>query len=149
LQVAALCVAVGTYPAAFAQTPAPGDSARRVAAVPAVAPPADAQIRTFLAALLAGKIAEGVDGLLGASAAQKQEERGNLISQINAAVTTYGLIIAFEKVRTDALGSMAVREYYFVQHRDMVVRWEFDMVRTGVGWEIDYFGFDDQPKSWF
>jgi uncharacterized protein YdbL (DUF1318 family) len=149
LHVAALCAAVGTYPAAFAQTPAPGDSARPVAAVPAVTPSPDAQIRTFLAALLAGKIAEGVDGLLGASAAQKQEERNNLVSQINAAVTTYGPIIAFEKVRTDTLGSMALREYYFVQHRDMVVRWEFDMVRTGVGWEIDYFGFDDQPKSWF
>jgi hypothetical protein len=114
-----------------------------------VAPPPDAQIRTFLAALLAGKIAEGVDGLLGASAAQKQEERANLISQIGAAVNTYGPAMAYEKVRTDALGSMAVRQYYFVQHRDMVVRWEFDMVRTGVGWEIDYFGFDDQPKSWF
>ena len=137
----------GVFFVALAQTQAFAEPAP--IAAPAVASAPDAQIRTFLAALLAGKVAEGVDGLLGASAAQKQEERNNLVSQINAAVTTYGPIIAYEKVRTDTLGSMALREYYFVQHREMVVRWEFEMVRTGMGWEIDYFGFDDQPKSWF
>ena len=144
--IALLCA--GLCSAAFAQAPTSAGPSQAVSA-PAVATAPDAQIRTFLAALLAGKVAEGVDGLLGASAAQKQEERNNLVSQINAAVTTYGPIIGYEKVRTDTLGSMALREYYFVQHREMVVRWEFEMVRTGLGWEIDYFGFDDQPKSWF
>ena len=113
--------------------------------------PADALVRTFLSNLQAGKAEEAVDGLIAASTvpASKPGERDTMLTQFNAAVQAYGPIVAFEKAKGDVLGTMATRQYYMVQHRDMVVRWEFTMVRTGTGWRIDYFGFDDQPRTWF
>lgn len=92
-----------------------------------------------------------MDGLLGASSrtGQKPGERENLLAQVEATVQTYGPVMAFEKSSTQQVGSMIIREYYLVQHRDMVVRWEFYLVRTGAGWRVDYFAFDDQPRTWF
>jgi hypothetical protein len=72
-----------------------------------------------------------------------------MVGQIDAAVQAYGPVVAYEKVSSTSLGTMAVREYYLVQHRDMVTRWEFDLVRTSTGWNIGYFGFTDQPNTWF
>ena len=135
------------------------NGARAMAETPAAAPgsaaptsiSAEAQVRGFLLNLQAGKATEAVDGLLGASTTpgQKPGERENLLTQINAAIQTYGPVISYEKARTDTLGTMVMRQFYLVQHRDMVVRWEFDYVRTQAGWQIDYFGFDDQPRTWF
>jgi len=124
-------------------TPAPAG------AQPAATP--EAPVRLFLSELLAGRMEQAVDGLFAASttAGQKPGERENLIAQLNAAVQTYGPIIGFERSGAQASGSMAMRQYYLVQHRDMVVRWEFVLVRTGTGWKVDYFGFDDQPRTWF
>ncbi len=134
--------------AASAETPTP-------APAPAIAAPgvasADALIRTFLSSLQAGKAEEAVDGVIAASTvpSSKPGERDTMLTQFNAAVQAYGPIVGFEKARADMLGTMATRQYYLVQHRDMVVRWEFTIVRTGAGWRIDYFGFDDQPRTWF
>lgn len=132
---------------AYAQQVAPSQPA--ASAQPAATP--DTQIRAFLSELLAGRTEQAVDGLLGASTtpAQKPGERENLLAQLGAALQTYGPITTYEKANTQAVGSMAVREYYLVQHRVMLVRWEFVVVRTGTGWRVDYFGFDDQPRTWF
>jgi hypothetical protein len=120
------------------------------ASAPIAATP-DAPIRAFLSELLAGRTTQAVDALLATSTtpAQKPGERENLLAQLGAAVVTYGPIIGFEKAGSQSSGSMAVRQYYLVQHREMVVRWEFVLVRTGAGWRVDYFGFDDQPRTWF
>lgn len=132
------------------QTPTPAPASVQAGAAQVVAP-ADTLIRTFLSSLQAGKVDEAVDGLIAASTvpSSKPGERDTMLTQFNAAVQAYGPIVAFEKAKSDALGTMATRQYYLVQHRDMVVRWEFTMVRTGAGWRIDYFGFDDQPRTWF
>lgn len=136
--------------AAWGQTPTPTSTSAQPAMAPAAAS-ADALIRTFLSSLQAGKVEEAVDGLITASTvpSSKPGERDTMLSQFNAAVQAYGPIVTFEKARADMLGTMATRQYYLVQHRDMVVRWEFTLVRTGAGWRIDYFGFDDQPRTWF
>ena len=133
---------------AGAQTPKPA-SAPAAAAPAAVS--ADALIRTFLSGLQSGKAEEAVDGLITASTvpSSKPGERDTMLNQINAALQAYGPIVSFEKAKADMLGTLATRQYYLVQHRDMVVRWEFTIVRTGAGWRIDYFGFDDQPRTWF
>lgn len=128
--------------------------AQEAAPAPAPAQPAatpEAPVRQFLSELLAGRQAQAVDGLLAASttAGQKPGERENLLAQLAAAVEAYGPIIGFEKSAAQTAGSMALRHYYLVQHRDMVVRWEFVVVRTGTGWRVDYFGFDDQSRTWF
>jgi len=134
--------------AASAETPTPAPAP--VVAAPGLAS-ADSLIRTFLTSLQAGKVEEAVDGVIAASTvpSSKPGERDTMLTQFNAAVQAYGPIVGFEKARADMLGTMATRQYYLVQHRDMVVRWEFAMVRTGAGWRIDYFGFDDQPRTWF
>jgi hypothetical protein len=131
--------------------PAQGQTPPATASSAASALAADTVLRTFMFNLQAGKAEEAVDGLLRSSTtpAQKPDERANLLAQIQAAVTTYGPILSYEKGRFDNLGTMVTRQYYFVQHREMVVRWEFTLVRAGSGWKIDYFGFDDQPRSWF
>lgn len=150
-----LCAGIfGMHHVGQAQTSAaPATPATSVAsAVPAAQPSTpDGQLRIFLTDLLAGKKEEAVDGLLGAStrAGQKPGERENLLAQVEATLQTYGPITTFEKAATQTLGSMIIRQYYLVQHRDMVVRWEFYLVRTGTGWRVDYFAFDDQPRSWF
>lgn len=156
LEVLAGLVLAGVSFEAFAQTPASAP----IASPPATAAPAvgaqtsaaaEAQVRTFLFNLQAGKTSEAVDGFLGATTTpgQKPGERDNLLAQINAAVQAYGPVTSYEKIRSDPAGTMVIRQFYLVQHRDMVVRWEFDFVRTGMGWRVDYFAFDDQPRSWF
>lgn len=147
LSLIACAVLAGMSQAVLAQTPAP------TAAPAAVVTPAtpDGQLRTFLAELQAGRTAQAVEGLLAAStrAGQKPGERENLLAQVEATVQTYGPVMAFEKSGAQQVGSMIIRQYYLVQHRDMVVRWEFYLVRTGTGWRVDYFAFDDQPRTWF
>lgn len=121
------------------------------AAAPSSAAAADAVVRGFLAKLLAGRNEEAADDLLASSTtpSQRPEERSTLLTQVTAAVTTYGPILSYERVRADTIGTMATRLFYLVQHRDMVVRWEFEVIRTGNGWKVDNFGFDDQPRTWF
>lgn len=135
---------------AQAQTPPPAPPSPQAVGAQAVVP-AETLIRTFLSNLQAGKADEAVDGLIAASTipSSKPGERDTMLTQFNAAVQAYGPIVSFEKAKSDVLGTMATRQYYLVQHRDMVVRWEFTLVRTGAGWRIDYFGFDDQPRTWF
>ena len=115
-----------------------------------VAASVDHEVVSFLDSLRAGKGAEGVTALLASPLwSQKAGAREAMIGQIDAAVRAYGPVTGYEKVATDRLGSLVVREYYLVQHRDMVVRWEFDLIRSASGWRVGYFGFTDQPNSWF
>jgi len=109
------------------------------------------QIRLFLDTLKAGKADAAIDGLLANSKlwSQKTGVREQMLAQINAATGIYGPITDYELADTQKLGTMVIRQYYLVQHRDMVTRWEFDLVRSGAGWTIGYFGFNDQPATWF
>lgn len=115
------------------------------------AKPGDEQVQSFLATLKAGKGNEAVTALLSSSPlwAQRPGSSEQMVGQIDAAVKAYGPVISYEKLSSSALGTMAIREYYLVQHRDMVTRWEFDLVRTARGWSVGYFGFTDQPNVWF
>lgn len=114
-------------------------------------PTIDREVDTFLNLLRSGKGNEAVTGLLGSSPlwTQKTGARESMLGQIDAATRAYGPVTGYEKLSTEKLGTMVVREYYLVQHRDMVVRWEFDIVRSAAGWHVGYFGFTDQPNSWF
>jgi len=108
-------------------------------------------VDTFLASLKAGQAKQAVETLMSSSPlwSRHPEFSAQMIGQIDAATQSYGPVLAFEKVSSTNLGTMAVREYYLVQYRDMVTRWEFDLVRTGSGWNVGYFGFTDQPNAWF
>jgi hypothetical protein len=143
--IIAMMLTGATCAGAQQATPASAPAAAQPVATP------DAPIRLFLSELQAGRTMQAVDGLLGASTtpAQKPGERENLLAQLGAALQAYGPVIGYEKGGTQTVGSMTVRQYYLVQHREMVVRWEFVLVRTGAGWRVDYFGFDDQPRTWF
>lgn len=131
--------------------PAQGQTLPAASAAAPSAAAADALVRNFLTKLLAAKNEEAADDLLAVSTtpSQRPDERTNLLNQIAAAVTAYGPIMSYEKARSDTIGTMATRLFYLVQHRDMVVRWEFEVIRTGNGWKVDNFAFDDQPRSWF
>lgn len=111
----------------------------------------DQQVQQFLSALKAGKGQEAVHTLLSSSPlwAQRAGASEQMVGQIDAAVKAYGPIVSYEKLSSTNLGTMAIREYYLIQHRDMVTRWEFDLVRTPRGWSVGYFGFTDQPNAWF
>lgn len=111
----------------------------------------DEQVQSFLATLKAGKGNEAVMTLLSSSPlwAQRPGTSEQMVGQIDAAIKAYGPVISYEKLSSTTLGTMAVREFYFVQHRDMVTRWEFDLVKTPKGWSVGYFGFTDQPNGWF
>jgi hypothetical protein len=111
----------------------------------------DEQVQSFLATLKAGKGNEAVITLLSSSPlwAQRPGASEQMAGQIDAAIKAYGPVVSYERLSSATLGTMVVREYYFVQHRDMVTRWEFDLVRTPRGWSVGYFGFTDQPNGWF
>jgi hypothetical protein len=111
----------------------------------------DGQVQTFLKALVAGNGTAGVQTIMSASSLWSKHPgfSEQMSGQIDAAVKAYGPVISFEPLSSDDLGTMAKREYYLVQHRDMVTRWEFDLVRTPSGWNVAYLGFTDQPNTWF
>ncbi len=110
----------------------------------------DQDVASFLNLLRNGKGAEAVTGLLSSPLwASKAGARESMIGQIDAATRAYGPVQSYEKLSTNRLGTLVVREYYLVQHRDMVVRWEFDLVKSSSGWHVGYFGFTDQPNTWF
>lgn len=112
--------------------------------------PADRQVLAFLTSMQAGRHRDAVEQLMSSPLWQaKSGARETMLGQIDAAVQAYGPVVAFEKVGSDTVGTMVRRERYFVQHRDMVTRWEFYLVRAGSGWQIGYFGFTDDPKLWF
>ncbi len=111
----------------------------------------DQQVESFLETLKAGKGSEAVQTLLSSSPlwSQRIGTGEQMVGQIDAAIKAYGPVISYEKISSTPLGTMAVREFYLVQHRDMVTRWEFHLLRTSKGWSIGYFGFTDQPTGWF
>lgn len=111
----------------------------------------DQQVQSFLATLKAGKGDEAVKALLSSSPLwiQRPGVSEQMVGQIDAAIKAYGPVMSYEKLPSTKLGTMAVREYYLIQHRDMVTRWEFYLVRTSTGWAVGYFGFTDQPNGWF
>ena len=118
----------------------------------ATAPPeAAVKAKAFLDRLVAGKGSDGVAAVLGDSPlwATRPGASEQLNGQIDAAVKAYGVPTRWEAYCGDALGTMAFREYYLVQHREILTRWEFDFARTATGWKIVYFGFTDQQPSWF
>lgn len=112
---------------------------------------ADVQVEQFLTTLRSGNGVAAVQALMSSSPlwGQRAGSSEQMAGQIDAAVKAYGPIIAHEKISATPLGTMALREYYLVQHRDMVTRWEFDLIRTSKGWSVGYFGFSDQPNTWF
>lgn len=134
----------------FALAVAPAPINRTEDSKAAVSASVDGDVLRFLDQLKAGKQNEAVSTLLSSPLwAQKAGTREAMTGQIDAAVRAYGPVIAWEKLSTDRLGSLVVREYYLVQHRDMVVRWEFELARSASGWRVANFGFTDQANTWF
>lgn len=115
--------------------------------------PAEAQklADQFLSQLKAGKAEQAVDGVMASSAlwSNRTGVKEQMMAQIDAANKIYGPVSAYEKVSTEWVGTMLVRQYYLVQHKEMLTRWELDFTRTSEGWKIGYFGFTDDIRSWF
>jgi phospholipid N-methyltransferase len=111
----------------------------------------DERAQRFLTLLQAGKASQAIDEVMSSSPlyAHKAGTKEAILGQIDAALGAYGPVTSFEKISADTLGTMVVRQYYLVQHRDMVVRWEFQLIRTGSGWRVGYFGFEDKVPTWF
>ncbi|MBN8815649.1 MAG: hypothetical protein J0J06_09400 [Sphingomonas sp.] len=116
-----------------------------------IPPEAAAKAKAFLDLLVANKGAEAVSGVLDANPiwSAKIGAKEQMIGQIDAATKAYGKPTKWEAVCGDAVGTMAFREYYLVQYHDVITRWEFDFARTATGWQIGYFGFNDQIPTWF
>ena len=110
----------------------------------------DRPVAAFIDKLAAGRTREAVDGLMASSPlfAGKEAMRDTVLAQLDEALRTYGPVARYEVIEHKPVGSMFVRRRYFVQHKEMVTRWEFDFVRTERGWVIGYFGFDDSMKNW-
>ena len=111
----------------------------------------DERARRFLTLLQTGKASQAIDEVMSSSPlyAQKAGAKEAILGQIDGALGAYGPVTSFEKISTDTLGTMVVRQYYLVQHQDMVVRWEFQLMRTASGWRVGYFGFEDKTPTWF
>lgn len=117
----------------------------------AMPPEVAAKGKAFLDLLVANKGAEAVAGVLDVNPiwSAKVGAKEQMIGQIDAATKAYGKPIKWEAVCGDAVGTMVFRQYYLVQYHDIVTRWEFDFARTATGWQIGYFGFNDQMPTWF
>ncbi|QUT06042.1 hypothetical protein KFK14_00610 [Sphingobium phenoxybenzoativorans] len=113
-------------------------------------PEAEAKSDQVLNLLKAGKGAEAVTTLMTSSPlmAGRTTEQTQITTQVQGALDLYGPVSGFELVESQRLGSFFVKEYYVVQHRNMVTRWEFEMIKTGAGWTYGYFGFEDQVRTW-
>ncbi|WP_448502736.1 hypothetical protein [Sphingomonas sp.] len=137
----AMALALTTTPPAATAVPALPDEPAQV----------DEKVQSFLSTLKAGKGNEAVEALLSSSPLWDQRPGASeqMVGQIDAAIKAYGPVVSYEKLPSTTLGTMAVRQYYLVQHREMVTRWEFHLVRTARGWSVGYFGFSDQPTGWF
>lgn len=111
---------------------------------------AEAPIIRFLNALQAGKIDGVVEDLFSTSPLWrgKTVELQAMKAQVTGSVQAYGPVQGYELVQSERLGTSVVRQFYLVRHEKMVTRWEFDLVRTGGGWGVAYFGFEDQVKTW-
>ncbi len=111
----------------------------------------DRLAKTLLDRLLAND-AKGAVAVFGAQSslmAGKQAELSQLEGQVQTSLTVYGPISAFELVEAKAYGSSAVRRRYVARHEKMVTRWELVFAQTTKGWQISYFGFEDQQRGWF
>jgi hypothetical protein len=80
---------------------------------------------------------------------QKVTEKENLLNQIDGAFKLYGPALSYELVSTKQRGSLWESRVYIVQQRDNITRWQIWMTRSGSGWMVGYFGFDDQAQNWF
>jgi hypothetical protein len=110
----------------------------------------DGKAKAFFDALKTGKSADAIGKLMESPLwAQRTGVREAIAGQVDAAMRAYGPVLSYEKASTERLGTMVVRHFYLVQHRDMVTRWELDLVRTGTGWTFGYFAFTDQVNNWF
>lgn len=80
---------------------------------------------------------------------QKVTEKENLLNQIDGAFKLYGPATSYELVSTKQRGSLWESRVYLVQQRDNITRWQIWMTRSGGGWMVGYFSFDDQAQNWF
>jgi hypothetical protein len=80
---------------------------------------------------------------------QKVTEKENLLNQIDGAFKLYGPALSYELVSTKQRGSVWESRVYLVQQRDNITRWQIWMIRSGGGWMVSYFSFDDQAQNWF
>ncbi|MES2442635.1 MAG: hypothetical protein V4574_07370 [Pseudomonadota bacterium] len=105
----------------------------------------------FLQSLRYGKALDALTELARTSPlmAKKQGDLQALAAQIDGAITNYGPIKAWERIGSEALGTMVRRDTYLVQHRDAVLRWRFIYARAGSGWTISQFDFEDEAQGWF
>lgn len=105
----------------------------------------------FFQSLRYGKVREALAELARTSPlmAKKQGDMQTLAGQIELAITNYGPVQRWERIGSEALGTMMRRDTYLVQHRDAVLRWRFVYARAGSGWTVSQFDFEDEAKSWF
>jgi hypothetical protein len=106
----------------------------------------------FLAELKRGDVESALNGIEKSSPLMfkfQPDMRGKFVTQISASMSTYGPVARWERIKSEMLGTLMRRDTYLVQHRDIVVRWQFIYMKLERGWGLSYFGFEDQPKTWF
>lgn len=112
---------------------------------------AKAQVDDFFLFLKKNQPEEAIDNILRSSPlwSNRIGVKEQLLAQVEAGLKIYGPVKTIEMMSSESKGTMLVRQYWFAQHDNMVTRWEFDFVRTANGWQIGYFGFNDQLTTWF
>ncbi|MGE4430857.1 MAG: hypothetical protein AB7E05_08985 [Sphingobium sp.] len=106
-------------------------------------------ISTFFETVKQGQGDKALQGLFGSSplwarAGIKEQMSG----QLDTAVKIYGPIQDYECPTVYRTGTMLIRTYCLSQHPELVMRWQFDFVRTAKGWSLSYFSFIDQSNLW-
>lgn len=129
----------------------PAMAIAQTASMAKVPPEAEGQADQFLMLLKNGKAEEAVTTVIASSSlwSNRTGVKEQMLAQVDAANKIYGPVSAYEKVSTEWVGTMLIRQYYLVQHKNMVTRWEFDFTKTTDGWKVGYFGFTDNVQSLF
>lgn len=120
--------------------------------VPAtVADPSPIADRFFEVLKRGGGAAEALDSLTpSASWLKRGEDKFELVrAQMEKTLAGYGPVMRWERVASEPLGTLARRDTYLVQHRDMVVRWRIVYVKLDKIWIVGHLGFEDQAQTWF
>jgi len=114
------------------------------------AAPASPHIAAFFDLLKTGDADKAVTSVLETSLLweNRMGVKEQMVAQIDAAGKIYGPFLSYECQPALRTGTLVVRQYCLAQHRQMVVRWQFDLAKLPDGWSVAYFGFNDQIHGW-
>lgn len=71
-----------------------------------------------------------------------------MTAQIETAIKIYGPLQSYECPALHRTGTLFLRRYCYAQHQELVMRWQFDFLKSGKGWIPSYLSFTDQSNGW-